>query len=356
VENPPPDLKHRCADPEDNDRKIETCIMDIDFIVTWVDMNDPIWQADLAKAKGAIDNSKNPTSAARFRDYGFLKYWFRGVEKFAPWVRYIHFVTCGQKPAWLDSSNPKLRLVSHKDYIPAEYLPTFNSTVMEFYLHKIPGLSEHFVYFNDDFYLTSPTPQTRFFTEGLPNDIAAFRLNTGMSLWAKTLRNNIKLINKHFDKREVLKRDHDKWYCPDYGSRANLTRFLCWWGRFVTLMIPHNAQPYLKSTFEKVWQTEGDALREASTHKFRCKEDLTPELFRTWQICESDFHPYNTYKDTRMFPLLIRSKEAVKAIREQSYRLVCLNDNIHIRNYDEVMRELDRAFASILPDKSSFEL
>ena len=139
--------------------------MDIDFVVTWVDMNDPVWKKDFAKAKGIIDNSRNQFSEARFRDYGFLKYWFRGVEKFAPWVRRIHFVTCGQRPEWLDTSNPRLHLVSHRDYIPEKYLPTFNSTVLEFYLDRIPGLSERFVYFNDDFYLTSPTGPDRFFAE-----------------------------------------------------------------------------------------------------------------------------------------------------------------------------------------------
>ena len=86
--------------------------MDIDFVVSWVDMNDPEWKKSFAKAKGTIDNSQNQYSEARFRDYGFLKYWFRGVEKFAPWVRKVHFVTCGQKPEWLDTSNPKLNLVN----------------------------------------------------------------------------------------------------------------------------------------------------------------------------------------------------------------------------------------------------
>ncbi|MCI7462773.1 MAG: stealth family protein, partial [Bacteroides sp.] len=241
--------------------------MDIDFVVTWVDMDDPIWKKDFAKAKGIIDNSQNQFSEARFRDYGFLKYWFRGVEKFSPWVRKIHFVTCGQKPDWLDVTNPKLHLVSHKDYIPEKYLPTFNSTVLEFYLDRIPELSEHFVYFNDDFYLTRPTGPERFFApNGLPHDIAVFRMNTGLSLWSKTLRNNVRLINKHFDKKEVLKRDHDKWFCDEYGSKANLTRLMSFYNKFLTLRIPHNAQPYLKSTFSHVWAACRPELEEASTH------------------------------------------------------------------------------------------
>ena len=94
-------------------------------------MNDPKWQADFSKYSGRKENTKNGVSEARFRDNGFLRYWFRGVEKFAPWVRRIHFVTSGQKPEWLDESNPKINLVNHKDYIPEEFLPTYNSVVIE---------------------------------------------------------------------------------------------------------------------------------------------------------------------------------------------------------------------------------
>ena len=70
------------------------------------------------KNSGNWENSMNSVSKARFRDYGVLKYWFRGVEKFAPWVRRIHFVTGGQKPEWLDTDNPRIHLVDHKDFIP----------------------------------------------------------------------------------------------------------------------------------------------------------------------------------------------------------------------------------------------
>ncbi len=329
--------------------------MEIDFVVMWVDMDDPAWRADFAKYSGlaSVDNSRNETSEARFRDYGFLRYWFRGVERFTPWVRKVHFVTCGQKPAWLDETNPRLRLVDHRDFIPEEFLPTFNSGVIESWLHRIPGLAERFVFFNDDFFLTSPTPPERFFREGLPCDIATFRFNG--SQWSQMLRNNIAIINKHFDKRTVQRRWHDKWFDPSYGTKARWNYLLRWYPRFVTLRTPHNAQPYLRETYEKVWAAAGDELRKASTHRFRSTEDLTQELFRTWQICEGTFEPYNTYRDTRMFPLVVRAGQAIRAVREQSYRLVCLNDNVHIRNYARVMRDLETSFEAILPEKSSFE-
>lgn len=319
-------------------------------------MNDPKWQEEFAVYSGKTDNEKNGVSEARFRDYGLLKFWFRGVEKFAPWVRKIHFITNGQKPEWLDVSNPKINLVSHKDFIPAEFLPTYNSVVIERYIHKIPGLADHFVYFNDDFYIIRPIEPERFFKNGLPNDIAVFQYNPSWSQWYRRIKNNVRLINRHFDKREVLKRDHDKWFHESYGGKAWMNRLLQGYGKFITIRTPHNAQPYLKSTFEEVWAAEGEELTRTSKNRFRASDDYTPELFRLWQICRGNFMPYNTYCDTKMFPLMIRSRQAIEAIRRQSYSLICINDNIHIRDYNNVMEQLKEAFVSILPEKSDFEL
>lgn len=330
--------------------------MDIDFVITWVDMNDAAWKESFAKYSGKIDNTKNEVSEARFRDYGLLKYWFRGVEKFASWVRKIHFVTCGQKPDWLDVNNPKLNLVSHKDFIPNEFLPSFNSVVIERYLHKIPDLAEHFVYFNDDFFITNSITKERFFRNGLPCDIAAFQYNPNWSQWYIRIKNNIRVINEHFNKKEVITQYKDKWFNKSYGSKACWNYILKPYDKFVTLRAPHNAQPYLKSTFEEVWAAAGTELAETSENRIRALNDLTPELFRTWQICKGNFEPYNTYQDTKMFPLMVKPKQAVRAISEQRYKLICLNDNVHIRDYNKVMKNLENAFNGIFPDKSTFEI
>lgn len=330
--------------------------MEIDFVVTWVNMDDPEWKKEFIKYSGKSDNEKNGVSVARFRDYGFLKFWFRGIEQFAPWVRKIHFITSGQTPEWLNIDNPKLNVIHHKDIIPEKYLPTYNSVVIERYIHKIPGLSEHFVYFNDDFYITRPITPERFFKDDLPCDIATFLYNPSWSQWYKRIKNNIRIINRHFNKKEVMKRDHDKWFDKSYGSRARWNYILKPYNKFITLRTPHNAQPYLKSTFEEVWAAEEDALTKTSANRFRTVTDYTPELFRTWQICKGNFSPYNTYSDTKMFPLMIKSKKAIQAIRNQTHSLICLNDNIHIRNYDLVMQNIKEAFLSILPTKSTFEL
>ena len=222
-------------------------------------------------------------------------------------------------------------------------------------MYKIPDLADHFVYFNDDFFIINNVGKERFFKNGLPCDIAAFQYHPGISQWEKRIKNHIRLINKHFDKKKVTTRFHDKWYNKVYGKKARLNYLLKYYPKFITLRTPHNAQPYLKSTFEDIWAAAGEELFETSTHRFRSTTDLTPELLRAWQICQGNFEPYNTYTDTKMFQLLMRPKQAVEAIKNQSYNLICLNDNVHIRNYSQVMENLKEAFEVILPEKSGFE-
>ncbi len=95
----------------------------IDFIINWVDGVDPNWLAEKKKweciENQTVSKSDDSNSACRYRSNDeLLRYWFRSVEKFAPWVNKIHFVTCGQKPCWLNESHPKLHMVNHEDYIP----------------------------------------------------------------------------------------------------------------------------------------------------------------------------------------------------------------------------------------------
>src|SRR5699024_12780724 len=90
----------------------------------------------------------------RFRDWDNLQYWFRAVEEYAPWVNKIHFVTWGHIPNWLNTEHPKLNVVKHEDFLEKQYLPVFNSRAIEINLHKIPGLAEKFVYFNDEMFIT----------------------------------------------------------------------------------------------------------------------------------------------------------------------------------------------------------
>ena len=99
--------------------------MEMDFVMAWVDGNDPAWQKEKRRVENVPDTTaETDVREERYRDWDNLQYWFRGVEQFAPWVRKIHFVTWGHLPKWLNTEHPKLHIVKHEDFIPSEFLPT----------------------------------------------------------------------------------------------------------------------------------------------------------------------------------------------------------------------------------------
>ena len=144
----------------------------IDIVVPWVDAGDPQWQAQRNKAAGITEAPTEDNADARFRDWDIIRYLFRGIQKHAPWVRTVHFITVGHLPKWMNTEAPGLRIVKHTDYIPEIYLPTFSSHTIELNMHRIPGLAEHFIYFNDDILIQKDLVRTNFFLRGLPRDTA----------------------------------------------------------------------------------------------------------------------------------------------------------------------------------------
>ena len=274
----------------------------IDFVITWVDGSDRKWLEEKAlyDGKGRIDDNEE-----RYRDWNILKFWFRGVEKYAPWVRKIHFVTWGHLPKWLNTEHEKLHIVRHEDYIPKEYLPVFNSNLIEIYMHKIEGLSENFVYFNDDFLLINKTKPEDFFKDGKPRDMLAFQpvvanpLNPVMS---HLYMNNSLVLCKHFNKRENVKTHPGNYfkigYPPLYFFYNMLELAFPLYTGFYTV---HGPSPFCKATFEEIWEKEAEALEAMSHNRFRCNTDLTPYLFREWQKLSNNFVPTNILKDFAYF-------------------------------------------------------
>lgn len=139
----------------------------IDVVYTWVDGNDPAWQAERNAALGVSDQAvltESATADSRFREHDELRYSLRSIERYAPWVNHVWLVTSGQVPSWLDTTHPGITVVSHRDiWSPAGRLPTFNSHAIEAHLHRIPGLSEHYLYLNDDVFFGRECPPEVFF-------------------------------------------------------------------------------------------------------------------------------------------------------------------------------------------------
>ena len=329
----------------------------IDFVITWVDGNDPLWQKE-RNHYALLENKEVDNRNALYRDWGTLRYWFRGVEKFAPWVNNIFFITCGHLPEWLNENHPKLKIVNHSEYIPKEYLPTFNSNVIEFYFHKIKGLSNNFVYFNDDMFLLNSVKPERFFRDGLPCDLAAMRTIINRGMFGTSIYSANMLINEHFNKRESIKKNLPKWFniaCTPFLLRNLVYYFIAgkWFSGFMDLHLP---QGYLKKSYEEVWAHCGKDLCRVSQNRFRQYGDISIWLVRYWQIASGQFSPINPNIDGRFFSLnKDHLMEIGNCIRNQTESIVCLNDK-EKDHFEESRDYLIASFNDILPEKSSFEL
>ena len=323
----------------------------IDFVVTWVDGNDPVWQE--AKSRYTPQTGSDAGSA-RYQDWEQLKYWFRSIEKNAPWVNKIHFVTFGHLPKWLNTQHPKLHIVNHEDFIPKEYLPVFNSTAIEIHLHRIPGLSENFVYFNDDTYLMQPCVPEDFFKTGKPVDMPVFEpieQNHNGVIYFYHLYNDYSIYKKYFSKKAFLKSIF-KYVNPKCGSVAvhNALNIL---NKNFYIQSLHLPKSFQKTSFERVWNDYGETLKKTAESKFRAYSNNSPELFRGYQLMTGNFYPRlirGTILDTRR---VAHVKEVLEA---GNHRLLCLSDNTTNDTFEADKKEINASFEKILPEKCSYEL
>ncbi|ROY76032.1 stealth family protein [Enterococcus faecium] len=179
----------------------------IDFVILWVDGNDPDWQ----KKRKKYDKTTE-IDEVRYRDYGTLKYLFRSIETYCPWVNRIHLITDHQIPEWLNIDHPKVNLVFHDDFIPQEYLPTFNSNVIELNLFRLDELSEKFILFNDDMFINNNIEPEDFFRGQDILDYGVYNKIAPNEEFAHVLVNDLLFINRFFNKKDSIKKNWKKQF------------------------------------------------------------------------------------------------------------------------------------------------
>lgn len=177
----------------------------VDLVITsvfprkkWVESRNYYKALETGEDLGDYDTNGD----CRYRDFNLLRFWFRSIEKNCNWYHKVFLIVQDedQIPGWLDTSNPKLRVVFHREFIPEELLPTYSTNTIELHMHRIPDLSEKFVYFNDDMFILQPVKESRFFIDGKPvynyqTKSESARQYTNPFL--KMLRNNKRLEDKY---------------------------------------------------------------------------------------------------------------------------------------------------------------
>lgn len=209
----------------------------IDYVFPYVDNSDPEWVKEYNKYS---DNSIG-TEKCRFRDFGTLKCIFRGISENMPWINNIYLLVASdsQIPKWLDTK--KVKVITHKEFIPQEFLPTFNSSTIELFLHKIPGLEEHFIYGNDDTFVYKPLQPEDFF-DGNGNPIVEYETFDNIQTSFH------KLVKRSYDNAKEL-------YDKEHSHRTDLDEYRAAPGAPIDMSFikqAHYQIGMLKSVLEKI--------------------------------------------------------------------------------------------------------
>ncbi|MCQ2153859.1 MAG: Stealth CR1 domain-containing protein [Bacteroidales bacterium] len=308
---------------------------EIDLVYLWVDGSDPQWIAKHNALTASGTAFRDADCKGRYADSGELKFSLRSVEKYAPWIHRIFIVTDNQIPSWLDVSNPKVQIVDHTAIMPAESLPCFNSRIIEHHLHNIPGLSEKFIYANDDMLLNKPVSPSSFFAEdGLP-----------------IMRFNRRICRKFtlFFKEKVMHR-RPSTYLKAISNSAGLVEAK--YGVFYGGKTHHNMDAYLKSTYAYARETFKAEIDATLQNHERSDKDIQRNLYNYVAVAEGKAHlKYVTSRTSFRFHIEKAGHYAKLARYNPTF--FCMNDSQYCNDNDR--RRAAEFLASKFPDKSKFE-
>lgn len=294
----------------------------IDIVIPFLNPESKSWQAEFAKYK----EQEGIKGANRFRDWGTMRYVLRGIETNCPWINKVHLVLFDESmvPDWLDTSNPKLHVCYHRDYIPEKYLPTFSSSVIEMFIHKIPGLEDNFIYSCDDMLFVKPIPENYFFKNNKPVSPLGRVWNNYIQEiddWCKIENNNYRLEAKLLG--SLRRCDH-----------------------------PHFQIPFNKTFIEFIWYKLGKEFEAGLSHsKMRNKHENQIWIFDDLQrLCGHAITNINIFANAKYYWC---NNSDFSCFNGKN--IICFNDVDYIKNYEELKKNFIKYMNTILPNKSSFE-
>jgi hypothetical protein len=309
--------------------------MNIDLVYLWVDGNDPAWKARKNNFLGTENPADDTNCPGRYADNDELRYSLRSVERHAPWIRRIFIVTDNQTPSWLDRSHPRIQIVDHRDILPTAALPCYNSVVLEYYLYRIPGLAEHFLYGNDDMFLNAPlTPSFFFAADGFPH---------------------VRLRRKPFGLWRYRWKEWTRQELSTYRItilRAGRLIESCF-GKFYSGVPHHNVDAYRKTDYQTVVETLFKAdIDRCTPHHKRSADDVQRALFHYYALAVR--HGHLRYVGPNESCIInLDHADYERRLHRYHPELFCLNDNHFATDLDRtrIRPFLERLF----PVPSAFE-
>lgn len=307
----------------------------IDLVYLWVDGNDPQWLEKKQRFTGKFDDTSEENNRGRYISNDELKYSLRSVEKNIPWVNKIYIITDNQRPHWLNNDHPLVQIIDHKEIIPEEGLPCFNSSVIEYFIYKIPNLEEHFLLVNDDMFFNKELHPDYFFSEnGLP-----------------IVRLKKKFFGKHHYAIKRKIRGHLGQYKSMVVEGAKLVEKH--FGVFYSGIPHHNVDAYNKSDYKYAVEElfESQVANSVASHT-RKYGDLHRSAFSYYALAAGKAHV--KYVGRRQsFRINVSSGKFDKYLNKYQPELFCLNDNQKVKDEDRI--KIKPFLESLFPMKSSFE-
>ena len=207
-------------------------------------------------------------------------------------------------------------------------------------------------------FLLRPVEPEIFFKNGLPRDCCietAIAQDDIRNPFAHILLNDMALVNMHYKKRKVIKKNFRKWFHPSYGNMLLRNILMIPYQEFSGFKYTHVPSAFLKSTFEEVWKREGEVLDEVCRNRFRSVFDVNQYLMKYWQYMEGTYEPQSP-KIGRFYKTGLEDQKILETIAEQKAAMLCINDEGGSQEEFLKMREaVIEAFQKILPERSSFE-
>lgn len=310
--------------------------MDINMVYLWVDGNDPAWQAKRNALIGMPDENSPVNCKGRYANNDELKYSLRSVEQYAPWIKKIFIVTDNQIPEWLDTNNPKVKIIDHREIMPPESLPCFNSSLIEHFLYRIPGLEEHFLIANDDTFINKNVSPEDFFT---PDGRPIIRLTR------KPLR------KLRWFWREKIRKKPLKNYSSMIAHSSEMVEEK--FGHYYSGMPHHNIDAYLKSDYRRmVEDVFCDEFKTNNLNKIRSDNDVHRSVI-SYAILAMKHGILRYVTQEESMHVMIHKERHYARLDRKRPMLFCMNDSEYATDEDR-MREkayLEKRF----PKKASFE-
>ena len=310
---------------------------DIDLIYLWVDGSDAEWLAKKYKFLGKkTDFNIEATTKARTTDNNELKYSLRSAEKYALWIRKIFIVTDEQQPKWLNLQNEKVQLVDIREIIPPEALPCYNSVIIEHFFYKIPGLSERFLYANDDMFFNAKVDPYFFFnSEGMP-----------------IVRLQRAFMGKFINKSRKFLNIHTNMYRKTIDKAAGLVEGK--FGKYYSGTPHHNIDSYLKSDYREVVEVDfREEIMATITHHLRSENDIQRIIYLYYALAKE--RGVLRYVDrSESCRIRLHKPDFMYFIDKYNPTLFCLNDTHKASDRDR--GRIKPFLEALFPEKSSFEI